>query len=88
MRFLGMVLTMNLAKKNQKDFEESLVEAQKEISDESNDFYKSFDDLLEAVGIPKKTKKEQQRIDKILDMISKKINENYKIELDAILPNE
>ena len=36
----------------------------------------------------KKTKKEQQRIDKILDMISKKINENYKIELDAILPNE
>lgn len=57
MRFLGMVLTMNLAKKNQKDFEESLVEAQKEISDESNDFYKSFDDLLEAVGIPKKNKK-------------------------------
>ena len=52
-----MVLTMNLAKKNQKDFEESLVEAQKEISDESNDFYKSFDDLLEAVGIPKKNKK-------------------------------
>lgn len=76
------------SKKNQKDFEESLVEAQKEISDESNDFYKSFDDLLEAVGISKKTKKEQQRIDKILDMISKKINENYKIELDAILPNE
>lgn len=73
---------------NQKDFKESLIEAEKESEKLSAKDYKTFDELLEELGFPKRSEEEQQRIDKILEKINKKISKNYNAELEAILSDE